>query len=314
VSEGAVLITDPVGDDASVIVEVLGANGFASIAPARGQDWRDLAAQADGLIVNLAQVDAGALGQLARCRVIARLGVGVDNINLGAARERGVVVTNVPEYCREEVSDHVLALMLALLRKIPLANADVQDGSWAQLRYRPIRRINTLVLGLVGFGRLARTLAGKAAALGMRVIATDPYAEPGAATTVALVDPSELLAQADVVSIHAPLTPATRGMIDARALLQMKRGAILINTSRGELIDEEALAAALDSGQLSGAGLDVVTHEPLARNSALRGRRNVLLTPHMAFYSEESLLQLQRTAAEDVVRVLSGQPPHHRVA
>lgn len=312
-SRGTVLVTDPIGGDASIISAVLAENDLSTITPTSGQHWHQLAAEADGAIVNLVAISMDAFAHLRRCHVIARLGVGVDNVDLRAARERGVVITNVPEYCREEVSDHALALMLALIRKIPSANADIAEGRWDQLRYRPIRRLSTMVLGLIGYGRLAQAFAKKAASLGMRVIASDPYARTDSGQPVTLVDLSTLFSQADVVSLHVPLTNETRGMIDATALAKMKPRAFLINTSRGELVDESALAVALDDGQLGGAGLDVVAREPLDASSPLRRRHNVLLTPHMAFYSEDSLIELQRTAAEDVARVLNGQSPRHRV-
>jgi D-3-phosphoglycerate dehydrogenase len=313
-SLGTILVTDPIGGDASPIAQVLLANDYSMLVPGANEVWHDLAVAADGLIVNLAVIDAAAFARLTRCRVIARLGVGIDNIDLATARSRGIVVTNVPDYCREEVSDHALALILSMIRKIPIANADVQRGCWNQLAYRPIRRINGIALGLIGFGRVAQALARKAVALGMRVIASDPYAHSSAACPVQLVDLDSLLTEADVISIHAPLTPQTRGLIGYDVLRKTKRGAVLVNTSRGELVDESALIAALDDGRLAGAALDVIAGEPLAGDSPLRGRTNVLVTPHMAFYSEESLEELQRTAAEDVVRTLSGKSPRHRVA
>jgi D-3-phosphoglycerate dehydrogenase len=240
--------------------------------------------------------------------------VGFDGIDVTAARLRGICVTNVPDYCTEEVSDHALALILTLIRKVVIANSDVQQGRWDQLSYRPIRRVNGLTLGLIGFGRLARALARKAGALGMRVIAHDPYASVDSAGAVELVSLEKLLESADAISLHAPLLPETKGIIGLQTLRQMKPGAILVNTSRGELVDEAALAAALDSGSLSGAALDVFCHEPLTMSSSLRGRANVILTPHIAFYSEQSLIDLQQTAAADVARALSGETPLHRVA
>ena len=309
-----VLATDPIGGDVSVIAAALAAHGLAMLTPTGGQTWHDLAERADAVIVNLVTLDAAALSRLPRCRVIARLGVGYNNVDIAAARARGIVVTNVPDYCREEVSDHALALMLALVRKLPLANADVHRGVWKQLGYRPIRRLNTLTLGLVGFGRLARALARKALALGLRVIAHDPYAAADAASEVQLLPLDALLAEADVISVHAPHVPGAPALIGRAELQRMKAGAILINTSRGELIDEAALVAALEAQHLAGAALDVLAVEPLAADSPLRGRPDVLLTPHMAFYSEESLVDLQRSAADEVARVLAGQAPHHRVA
>ena len=308
------LVTDPIGGDASVIETALAAHGFSTLLPASGESWQALADRAEGLIVNLVQVDEAAFARLTRCRVIARLGVGINNIDIATARTRGIVVTNVPDYCREEVSDHALALILALVRKLPLAHADVQRGLWNQLGYRPIHRLNTLTLGLIGHGRLAQALARKAGSLGLRVIAHDPYAAPDPASQVRLVPLRALLGEADIVSLHVPLVAETRGMIGCAEIRQMKSGAILVNTSRGELIDESALAQALDERHLSAAALDVFANEPLPTNSLLQGRANVLLTPHIAFYSEESLEELQRTAAEDVARALSGLAPRYRAA
>jgi D-3-phosphoglycerate dehydrogenase len=225
---------------------------------------------------------------------------------------RGIEVINVPDYCREEVSDHALALILAMVRRLPRANADIQRGDWDQLRYRPIHRVNTLTLGLIGFGKIAQALARKAAALGMRIVANDPYAPPTLATTVTRLERDLLLGEADVVSLHVPLSNQTKGLIGDEALSRMKPGAILINTSRGELIDENALIGALDRGGISGAALDVTAIEPLPASSRLRGRSDVLLTPHMAFYSEESLQELQHTAADDVALFLTGQAPRNR--
>jgi D-3-phosphoglycerate dehydrogenase len=269
---------------------------------------------ADGLIVNLARIDAASFERLSRCRVIARLGVGFNNIDVENARRRNIIVTNVPDYCREEVSDHALALMLTLARSISVANFDVQRGEWDQLRYRSIKRISAITLGLIGLGRLATALARKARALEMSVIAYDPFVTPDAASSIDMVTIDELLKRADVISLHAPLNENTRGLLGAKAFEKVKRGTILVNTSRGELVDEQALAAALDSGNLSGAALDVFSSEPLDARSPLRGRPNVLLTPHMAFFSEQSIRELQQTAADDVVRVLSGETPRHRIA
>ena len=202
-----------------------------------------------------------------------------------------------------------MALLLALIRKIPLSNKLVQSGRWEMPAVVPIRRIEGTVLGLVGFGHIPRLVAPKAQAFGIRVIACDPYAKPEAFKTAGVesVDFDTLLQSADYVSVHAPLLPATRGMMNAAAFAKMKKGAYIVNTARGPLIDEPALVAALDSGQIGGAGLDVVTSEPLAKDSPLLGRDNVIISPHTAFYSIEALNELQTKCATDVARVLSGE-------
>ena len=208
-----------------------------------------------------------------------------------------------------EVSDHAMALLLALARKVTFSNKLVQSGRWEVPPIVPLRRLEGQVLGLVGFGNIPRTLAPKAKAFGLKVITYDPYvvAEALAATGVESVSFDDLLARSDFISVHAPLQPATRGLMNAKTFAKMKKGAFLINTARGPLVDETALIAALDSGHLGGAALDVVTTEPLAKDSALIGRDNVILTPHTAFYSVEALEELQTKCASDVARVLSGE-------
>ncbi|HEY1363249.1 MAG TPA: C-terminal binding protein [Xanthobacteraceae bacterium] len=282
---------------------------------ASADDILAVARDADAVLVTYARLPAELLRQLTRCRAIGRFGLGVDNIDIPAAAALGITVTYVPDYCMQEVSDHAMALLLALARKVAFANALVQSGRWEVPPLVPIHRLAGRVLGLVGFGNIPRALAPKAQAFGLRVVAHDPYA-PAQALAVAQVQSvtfDQLLATSDFVSIHAPLLPATRGMFDAGVFAKMKRGALLINTARGPLVDEAALAAALDRGQLGGAGLDVVTTEPLSAQSPLLGRDNVVLTPHTAFYSVEALEELQKKCAGDVARVLSGEPPVYPV-
>jgi len=208
-----------------------------------------------------------------------------------------------------------MALLLALARKIPFSDKLVQAGRWEMPAVVPIHRLSGRVLGLVGFGNIPRALAPKAKAFGLRVLAHDPFVSRDvfAAAGVEPVSFEELLANSDFVSIHAPLSPATRGLFNAEVFGKMKTGAILINTARGPLVDETDLIAALDAGRVGAAALDVVAVEPLALDSRLIGRDNVILTPHTAFYSVEALDELQRKCASDVARVLSGEPPVYPV-
>jgi len=268
-----------------------------------------VAKDADAVLVTYAKLTREVLTQFTRCKAIGRFGLGVDNIDLVAAKEKGMAVNYVPDYCIREVSDHAMALLLALIRKIPLSNKLVQSGRWEMPAVVPIRRIEGTVLGLVGFGHIPRLLAPKAQAFGIRVIACDPYAKPEVFKTAGVesVDFDTLLQSSDYVSVHAPLLAATRGMMNAAAFAKMKKGAYIVNTARGPLIDEPALVAALDSGQIGGAGLDVVASEPLAKDSPLLGRDNVIISPHTAFYSIEALNELQTKCATDVARVLSGE-------
>jgi D-3-phosphoglycerate dehydrogenase / 2-oxoglutarate reductase len=274
-----------------------------------------VAANADAILVTYAKLPADLLRQCTRCKVIGRFGLGVDNIDIKAARDLGITVTYVPDYCMHEVSDHAMALLLALARKIPRSNDLVQAGRWEIAPLVPIHRLTGRVLGLVGFGNIPRALAPKAKAFGLRVVAHDPYVEHAvfAAAGVEAMTLPALLQMADFISVHAPLNPATRGMFNTDLFGRIKQGALLINTARGPLIEEEALIAALDCGQLGGAALDVVTVEPLAKDSRLLGRENVILTPHTGFYSVESLAELQTKCAADVARVLMGEQPVYPV-
>lgn len=268
-----------------------------------------VAKDADAVLVTYAKLTRDVLMQLTRCRAIGRFGLGVDNIDLPTAKEKGIAVNYVPDYCIREVSDHAMALLLALIRKIPLSNKLVQGGRWEMPAVVPIRRIEGTVLGLIGFGHIPRLVAPKAQAFGMKVISYDPFAKPDVfkAAGVEGVDLDTLLKTSDYVSVHAPLLAATRGMLNATAFSKMKKGAYVVNTARGPLIDEPDLIAALDSGQVGGAGLDVVAAEPLAKDSPLLGRDNVIISPHTAFYSIEALNELQTKCATDVARVLSGE-------
>jgi len=288
---------------------------FRTAKSASAADVLAVARDADAVLVTYARLTGDLLRQLRKCKAIGRFGLGVDNIDVAAARELGITVTYVPDYCMHEVSDHAMALILALCRKVAQSNALVQARRWEMGPLVPIHRLAGRVLGLVGFGNIPRTLAPKAKAFGLRVVAHDPYVSPQALVTAQVegISLDRLLEISDIVSIHAPLTPATRGLINGEVLQKMKKGALLINTARGPLIDEAALVTALDSGHLGGAALDVVAVEPLPKDSRLVGRDNVLLTPHTAFYSVEALNELQTKCASDVARVLSGEAPVYLV-
>jgi len=271
-----------------------------------------VARDADALLVTYAKVTAEMIGQMTRCRIIARFGIGVDNVDIAAATNASIVVTRVPDYCIDEVSDHTMALLLALARKIPFANSRAHAGRWEMPAVVPIHRLRGSVLGLVGFGRIPQLVAPKAKAFGLKVIGYDPFVseETMKRAGVEKVDFCELVKVSDHISIHTPLVPETNHLFNADVFRRMKPTAHLINTARGAVVDEEALARALDQGHLAGAALDVLSQEPPS-TSPLFGRDSVILTPHMSFYSAESLVELQSKAAEEVVHVLTGEAPRH---
>jgi D-3-phosphoglycerate dehydrogenase len=306
-----IAVTDsvfPTLDPAKAALAQLNAT-FRISKSAGADDILAVAKDADAILVTYAKLTRDILLQLTKCKAIGRFGLGVDNIDLPTAKEKGIAVNYVPDYCIREVSDHAMALLLALIRKIPLSDKLVQAGRWEMPAVVPIRRLEGTVLGLVGFGHIPRLMVPKAQAFGMKVIAYDPFVKPEQfkALNVEGVDFDALLKNSDYISVHAPLLPATRGMLNADAFAKVKKGVYIVNTARGPLIDEPALIAALDTGQVSGAALDVVTAEPLAKDSSLLGRDNVIVTPHTGFYSIEALEELQTKCAADVARVLSGE-------
>ena len=310
-----VLLTDRAWPDDTVERAVLAAAGLELVAgpaaPAPAPVIERLVAEhrPDAILTCWAPVSAAAIAASPALRVVARMGVGLDNIDVAAATGRGVLVTNVPDYCVEEVSDHAVALVLGWTRGIVAADRQVRAGRWDPAGAR-LRRLSALTCGVIGYGRIGRRTAGKLAALGTRVLAHTPHPPAEEIEGVRFVPLEELLAASDVVIVHAPLTPATRHLVGARELSLMPRGALLVNVSRGGLVDTAALAAALASGQLSGAGLDVLEGEP-AVPPELLAHPGVVITPHIAFSSDASVLDLRRGAAAEVVRVLSGQSPRY---
>jgi D-3-phosphoglycerate dehydrogenase len=266
-------------------------------------------AQAEAVLLNRTIVDASLFDAAPRCRVIVTYGVGHDHIDLLEAERRGVIVAHVPDYCTEEVADHTVALLLAVARGIGRGDALLRSGGWGLDGIGQLRRLRGRVLGLVGFGRIARAVAARASAFGLVVIAYDPALSHASLNggPMRLVDNLRaLLTESDVVSLHLPLSQKTRSLIDAPAIRQMKPGAILINTSRGALVDLPALLKALDDGQLAGAGLDVFPDEPPDAESI--SRPNLVVTPHIGYYSVESLQELKESAARAVAAALTGAP------
>lgn len=274
-----------------------------------------LAPQADAILTCWANVPAAALEAASRCLLVSRYGIGLDNIPVQRATELGILVTNVPDFCLEEVSDHAMALLLASARQIvPQATAS-RKGGWQRQTGRTIPRLRGQTLGLIGYGNSAQALVPKASGFGLKLMAYTPRLLPGrlpnGVQAVNRLD--DLLEQADYISIHAPLTDETRGLIDERALRRMKPNAVIINTSRGAIIDEDALVRALQENWIAGACLDVLVQEPPPPDHPLRNLPNVIITPHAAFYSEASIAELQQKAAQNVALVIQGEQPQHIV-
>lgn len=280
------------------------------------QDVIEHGAQADALLVIAAPITARVIAELGRCRVIGRFGAGLDNVDVAAATEAGIQVVNVPAASVQEVSDHALAMILALGRRLIALDAAVRDGRWSSgLEDGRVQRLHAQVVGVVGLGRIGGALARKLAALGVTVLAHDPLVGDDALRdcSAVRVELAELLRRSDYVSVHAPLTPETRGMLSGAELALMKPSAYLINVSRGAIVDHAALVEALREGRIAGAGLDAFEQEPLAADDPLLGLSNVILTPHAAHYSVESAEELRHTVLDDVLGVLAGRPPLHPV-
>ena len=309
-----VVITDCDHDNIEPEQRVFAEAGFdVHLAECKtASDVIEQARDADALINQYAPIDENVLAHLVQCRIVVRYGVGVDTIDVEAATRHGVWVANVPDYGTEEVSDHAFALLLNLLRGVGRYDRAVRSGEWDYSAMRPLRRLRTLTVGVIGCGYIGAGFARKVGCLGARVLGYDAAGVPEELVRDGVVEPAdldELLARADAVSLHAPLTEHTRHLIGAEQIRLMKSGAYLVNTSRGGLVDSAALLRALDGGEIAGAALDVLETEPPEAGDPLVTHERVLITPHAAWYSEESMETLKSEVAREVVRVLSGERP-----
>ncbi|MFP3462552.1 C-terminal binding protein [Arthrobacter globiformis] len=312
-----IVITDYEFESISQEQAVAEANGVELVrAHCRTEDdVLAAAAEADGLIVQYAPITERVLRNLPRLKAVSRYGVGVDTIDVPAATECGVAVSNVPDYGVEDVSDHAIALALTLARGIPDLDRGVRAGRNLLDSVKPLRRFSSQTFGVVGLGLIGAATAAKAKALGFRPLGYDPLHTPGTTTTegIEVVSFDDLLAASDVVSLHVPLNKHTHHLINARTLEQFKEGAMIVNTCRGGVIDTAALIDALKIERIRAAGLDVFEEEPLPLNSALLDLDRVVLTPHTAWYTEESSDELKRRTAENVVDACLGRRPRNIV-
>lgn len=284
---------------------------FARYSCTTEQETLEATRGANAVLVNLAPITRDVLRGLAPGAVVIRYGTGYDNVDVAAAEELGIGVSAVAGYGTESVAEHTIGLLLALTRRIPFYDRAIRDDGWcAPSTFGPVLGLGAMTIGLVGVGRIGLAVIDRLAAFGCRIIAHDPFISDDALAgrRMELASLDEVLERADAVSLHLPLGDETRGIIGAAELARMPAGALLVNTSRGGLVDETAVAAALERGHLGGAALDVFASEPLALDSRLRALGNVILTPHVAFFSEHSTALLQQSVAEELERFLSDRP------
>lgn len=307
-----VAIVDCDHGDIGIEQEVAARYGFALRFLQASTEAEIVAAsgEAVALLTQYTPVTDSLLQALPSVRAVARYGVGVDTIDVAAATARGVTVHNVPDYGTEDVSDHAISLALAILRGLPALDSGMRRGEYALDPAKPLHRFSETVFGVYGLGLIGEATARKARGLGFTVIGTDPRFEPGGTTEAGteVVAPDELLASAQLLSLHVPLIPQTHHLIDAAAIARMRPGAKLVNTCRGGVVDSSALVDALVSGRISAAGLDVFEEEPLPADHRLRDFEQVMLTPHAAWYSEESFAELKRRAMENLLDACTGGP------
>jgi len=318
-AEHTVLVTDHDFADLSIEREEL--DGVADIDVLTGDigkrpiDARERLSEADAIINLRYDLDAEAIAAMDDCQVISRYGIGVDNINVEAAADHDIPVTNVPNYCKEEVAIHALTLILALARSIKPYMMDVTAGNWDRSAGTPIHRFSTQTVGVVGYGAIGREVGRRVDALGVNVVASDPFLEPEdlADDPATLVDFETVLTRADFITVHSPLTDATDGMFDADAFDRMRDSAYLVNVARGPIVNGEDLIGALNDGKIAGAGLDVFPNEPPAPDDPLRTHDRVIATPHVGWYSEEANEERRHTVGQIVRDVLTGSDPRNVV-
>jgi D-3-phosphoglycerate dehydrogenase len=308
-----VLVTDFAWPSLEIEREILRRVDAELVVAQRSDDEElaTLAPEADAILTNWRQVPPETLKAASRCLVVSRFGIGVDNIPVDLATELGIIVTNVPDFCIDEVSDHAMALILACARRLSASTSAVRSGLWGITPARGIHRLRGQTLGLVGLGATARSLVPKASAFGLKLLAYTPRLDSVTLPSGVLRASSlqDLLAVSDFVTLHAPATDETRGLIGEAELRLMKPGAYLINTSRGALVDEQALATAVANRWIAGAAVDVLAAEPPPADHPLVNLEDVVVTPHMAFYSEEAVTELEIRAATNAAMVLAGRLP-----
>ena len=314
----SVVVTDYTFPDVSREEQAARSGGaeFAAHQCKTAEDVAQAVAGADVVAVQFAPFKEAAANAVAPGATVIRYGVGYDNIDLDATTAQGLKVGYVPDYCPDEVADHTAAAALALLRKLMPLDASVRAGEWAAVKYaKPLKPFNETVFGFFGLGRIGRVVHDRLAGFGFRFIASDPMLSDDEAAELGVekVDAGGLLRNADIISLHAPATAETTGYFNAERLAAMQPSAMLINSARGQLIDEADLAAALKQGTIAGAALDVFAEEPLPATSPLRDAPNLLMTPHAAWYSDAAIGRLQGLVAEDISRALRGEPPRRPV-
>ncbi len=283
----------------------------AELILAQVQEEKDLirvCKDADGLVNQYALLTRRVLENLPKCKVVSRYGVGVDSVDLKAATDLGIIVANVPDYCMDEVANQTIAMILTLIRKTAFFDRKVKSGEWDFRQGIPIYRTKGKTMGLIGCGKIGLEVAKRISAFGVKVMTFDPYLEK-APEGVELKDFDTVLKESDFISIHCPLNDSTRHLIGDEAFKKMEKKPFLINTSRGPIIDGKALIQALEQGLISGAGLDVLEKEPPDSQNPMLKMENVVLSPHIGFYSEESISELKRRTAKNVSDVLMGRGP-----
>jgi D-3-phosphoglycerate dehydrogenase / 2-oxoglutarate reductase len=304
--------------DLAVERRLLGPLG-ADLSEGKGATEDEIVAVSEGAQVILCggapKISAAVIRRLPALRAVVRYGVGVDTVDLGACTKRGIYVANVPDYCIEEVATHALALILSWARKLPIARSNTRSGHWDVAPIKPLQSAKDLIVGVLGFGRIAQTLCRMARGIRFQVLASDPYIAKSRIVKKGArpVPLNVLLRRSDFISLHLPLSAKTRHIINAERLQKMKTGAYLVNTARGELIDERALQEALHRGWIAGAALDVMETEPPSPDHPLRAMENLILTPHCAWYTERSQNELRRKACAEVLRILRGGVPRNIV-
>jgi D-3-phosphoglycerate dehydrogenase len=306
-----VLLTDQVFPDIEVERQMLAKAGHTLVVASTGDEARKYLPEADAVLTTFAPFPADVLDTMTNTKIIARYGIGVDNIDVEAASARGIIVTNVPDYCVEEVASHSVAMALSLHRHLSRADAAARAGEWGVAAVRPIHRISTLTVGLLGYGKIGRLVATTMATFGCQILIYDPYVRD-LPDTVRSVDLDELFTRADVLFLHAPLTAETRGLVNKDRIAQLPQGAIVVNAARGPLIVLDDLINALRSGHLGGAALDTFPLEPLDP-SLVVDVPNLLLSPHTAYYSEEAIAESQKKATTQIIKVLAGNKADYEV-